>query len=323
MQEDRTAEVRENVRKLAELNLLKNSLKVAQASAKSVKKSSSKRKTKKVADYWWESGQRAVFYSDTEDLRANTDFDPDTCTKRTKYDGAKKHMYDCLRIPEVGNTLENHLNTDGRRNAMDVKGEAAVTAPTSDYYKSVVKNAKNDIIGDQERKADLIEPKSTVEGFHFTRVEMNVSTGPANSPKSKPSAKVKPYTVVDLSTMSALTPEEVDTCLKEVSEAENRSWEKADSECFDRCEAPDTLILPPKGSRVRSNTTAGETQREERGTSLSKNGDMQEFAPLKIISSDDYSQPGTTTNVELSSFRTRSKTAPSSNDQLKKASKGK
>ena len=322
LQEDRSAEVRENVRKLAELNVLKNSLKFGQTSGKkSGKKSSSKRKTKKANDCWWESGQRAIFYSDADNLCANGDLEQRSLTKRTKYDKGISYKYNDVDLPEVGNhcsAILKGFKTDVKPNEMGSEVEAILTTSPKDYYKSVAKHGMNENTGDQFSKSDFKEHKSALDGFNFTHVDMNG----VSSPKSKPSAKVKPYTVVDLSTMSALTPEEVDSCLKEASDAENRSLKKGDcSEDMEHEEAPRTLVLPPKGSRNRSNTTAGTTRNEGKGGDSDKNGDMQNFPALKFISSNDYSQPGTST-PELSSFRARSKTLPSFKDQLKNTSKG-
>ena len=327
--DDRSSEVRENVRKLAELNLLKNSLKVAQASAKSGKKSSSKRKAKKNNEFWWESGQRAIFYSDNGDVCVHGDFEVESLTKRAK-SNAKRQNSDCLDSPEVGsqcNVKESCYEATVKRCKMEASNEAIVTCLNGDYYKSVVKEKKNENIGDQEDKAGFLGCNSTernCEVFGFPRVGMN--DGVKGSPKTKPSAKVKPYTVVDLSTMSALTPEEVDSCLKEVTEAENRSRDEmghcsVDENETNRDEAPCSVVLPPKTSRDRSNTTAGVVKNED-GTKLSRNDDFHDFKALKIVSAEDYSEPGRSTTIELSSFRARSKTAPSIKDHSKKTTEG-
>lgn len=383
---NRSSDGRENISKLAELNILKNSLKLTfSPPVKPARKSTSKRKAKRNKNSWAEGGERAIFYSglcthgdyevtkkaksNSNQRRSDSYFDEieegspcnvdggccdatvklstvsgSQCNAKNKYSRGIGNENEAVVRPSTrtastemrsrsnanGNSLEAYskpgTNVDlpevsndySEVNAKQSKMDEVKMAVASDYYKSVVKEKRREREGDQSGKADIRDCKPAVESF--PRIGMNSSgtNGDCYSPRTKPSAKVKPYTVVDLSTMSTLTPEEVETCLKEVTDAEKKGQKVSEEE------RPRAAVLPPKTKRPRSNTTAGLKRNEEGGEKLSEddehvtvNGEFKDFAPLKIMSVDDDSDSGRPCTVELSSFRCRAKSAPSRKEQSK------
>eukprot|EP00794_Sanderia_malayensis_P002458 gene2458-2831_t len=143
---------------------------------------------------------------------------------------------------------------------------------------------------------------------------------------SKPSAKIKPYTVVDLSTMSTLSPEEVDNCLEKVCEDERIRWLKyspnqlSQNDNDDNVEAPHG-ILPPKTFRNRSNTTALVLNTSCDSSTTTEIGVGNNIIPSSTgnnscESVSTYSQPGlglnpTSSGVKMEGpFRRRSHTTP-------------
>ena len=165
---------------------------------------------------------------------------------------------------------------------------------------------------------DVLREKLEFPDRQVVSDKMDFGVRATCSPKTKPSAKIKPYTVVDLSTMAALSPEEVDDCLKEVSESEKLKQECQDGEEGDpnenSSEAPDSIVLPPKTARNRSNTTNSAGLHEHQSSSLHLDQKMVVEVPqrLQIVSmSMEYSRPGQLYQQnEMSSFRGRAKTVP-------------
>ena len=172
--------------------------------------------------------------------------------------------------------------------------------------------------GDQYKDGgDFICNKAMSENSRFVISGKNFSDKDAvcsGSPVSKPSAKIKPYTVVDLSTMAALTPQEVENCLEEKAEVDHLHWLRYGV----GDEAPDSVELPPKLFRQRSNTTGLILNKPSRNIDdgLDEPG-SEIFADELRISEPGggYSFPGQHDGLnapkEMSSFRQRSRTAPS------------
>ena len=111
------------------------------------------------------------------------------------------------------------------------------------------------------------------------------SPSQTRTPSPKPTPKVKPYTVVDLSTMSTLTSEEVDKCLKDITDAEENVQSNVLDDMESGSEPPETLILPPKSFRHRSFTSplmggkSGLLSRNDKQDTKSDNCESQVMYP--------------------------------------------
>ncbi|XP_065063735.1 uncharacterized protein LOC135690187 [Rhopilema esculentum] len=335
--DERAAEVEENLKKLYELNALKDSIQLSQRVSAKSKRKLAKRKSKKSGISWWENGLSEVFYSANEDPSSDKVFEKETEThseKPSRPETTCKQKYNHgFDLPEVDLINGNHCNAltlqgprsgsiaDDNISERSSFGEMSSQIESSSlaYYKSVVKQKKSENPGDEAQvlNQSLSETNGLLtssESCDIRVMEFDVKQSGATNPvKIKPSAKIKPYTVVDLSTMSALTPEEVDDCLKEVSTAEKIEWEKQElAGQDDRAEAPESLELPPKSNRNRCNTMAAVTRavQEDLEDKPYKTETLPLLPTLKIVGMDFPCLGQSSKKQELSSFRGRSKTAP-------------
>ena len=349
--DERAAEVEENLKKLYELNVLRDSIKLSQRVSAKSKRRLAKRKSKKSGISWWENGLCEVFYSANEDLCPEEVFEREIdlnthSEKPSRLETTNKQKYNHgFDLPEVDLINGNHcsaLTLQGPRSgsvADDNISERSSFGEMSSqfegsnlaYYKSVVKRKKSE---NPEDEAEILNQSlsetngllTSSESCDIRVMELDVKQSGAKNPvKIKPSAKIKPYTVVDLSTMSALTPEEVDDCLKEVSTAEKIEWEKQElAGQVDITEAPECLELPPKSNRNRCNTTAAVTRavQEDLEDKPCKTETLPLLPSLKIVGMDYPCLGQSSKKQELSSFRGRSKTVPTGKIDTHQAAEG-